>query len=123
MAENVPAEGFAALQVGQTRVLRKRAHANNGVVSPIIAFGAMPPGNACSYQRAVQPPRKLLQSSEQRLCVDNNGQRLDQSDAWMRLHRGRQPDDGVARHQAVGIQDDHMVVAAAEPLDPVLDIA
>src|SRR5512140_3353743 len=53
MAENVAAERFAALQVGQARVLRERAHANDGVVAPIIALRAMPPRDACSYQRTV----------------------------------------------------------------------
>ena len=76
----MPAERLAALQVGQSRILRKCAHANDGVVSPIIAFGAVPPGDAGSDQRAVQPPGKLLQSGEQRLGVDDDRQRLDQRD-------------------------------------------
>ena len=41
----------------------------------------------------------------------------------MRLHRRDQPDDGIAGHQAVGIEDDHVVIAGAEPLDPVFDVA
>ena len=41
----------------------------------------------------------------------------------MRFHSGHQPDDGVASHQAVGIQYDHVVISRAEPLDPVFDIA
>src|SRR5438132_8230858 len=53
VAENMPAKRFTALQVGQTRILRKRAHPNDGIVPPIIAFGAMPPGNARSYERAI----------------------------------------------------------------------
>src|SRR2546430_13526860 len=34
----------------------------------------------------------------------------------------RSPDDGVAGHQAVGIQDDHVIISRAEPLDPVFNI-
>src|SRR6202022_3932727 len=56
VAENMAAKRFAALQVREARVLRKCAHANDRVVPPIVAFGAMPPRNACSDQRAVQPP-------------------------------------------------------------------
>ena len=41
----------------------------------------------------------------------------------MRLHRGDEPDDGVAGHQTVGIEDQHALIAGAEPLYPVLDIA
>src|SRR3954453_4526602 len=83
----------------------------------------MPPGDPCSYRRAVKPTGKLLQSRKQGSRVDHDGQRLDQGNGRMPLHGGGKPYDGVARHKAVGIEDDHMVIAAAKPLDPVLDIA
>src|SRR5712664_1678685 len=56
VAENMPTKRFATLEVREACVLRKCAHANDRVVPPIVAFGAMPPRNACSDQRAVQPP-------------------------------------------------------------------
>src|SRR4029453_18259843 len=55
VAENVTAERLAARQGGQARVLRECAHANDGVMTPVVAFGAVPPRNACGYQRPVQP--------------------------------------------------------------------
>src|SRR3954447_5244087 len=83
----------------------------------------MPPGDPRSYRRAVKPSGKLLQSRKQGSRVDHDGQRLDQRNGWMPLHGGDKPDDGVARHKAVGVEYDHMVIAGAEPLDPVLDVA
>ena len=118
----MPTKGFAAFQVGKAGVLRKRAQANDGVVAPIIAFAAVPPGNACSDQRAIQPSGKLLQSGEQRFRIYDDRQRLDQSDARMRLHRRHEPHDGILGHQAVGVQHDYMIIGGAEPLDPVFDI-
>src|SRR5207245_6256449 len=61
VAENMTSKRLAARQLRQARVLRECAHANDGVVPPIVAFGAVPPRNACGYQRPVQPSRKLLQ--------------------------------------------------------------
>ena len=46
VAEDMPAERLAAPQFGKPRILRKGADANDGVVSPVIAFGAVPPGDA-----------------------------------------------------------------------------
>ena len=64
VAENMTTERLAARQVRQARVLRECAHANDGVVPPVIALGALPPCNASGYQRSVQAPRKLLQPGE-----------------------------------------------------------
>src|SRR5258705_7458949 len=50
VAENMTAERLAARQVRQPRVLCECAHANDGVVPPVVAFGAVPPRNAGSYQ-------------------------------------------------------------------------
>src|SRR4051794_10849709 len=55
MAENVSAERLAAAQFGKAGALRKRANADDGVVAPVIAFGAVPPGNSGGDQRTVQP--------------------------------------------------------------------
>src|SRR4051794_16156731 len=123
MAQNVPAERLAASQFGQPGVSRKGGYAYYRIVSPIVAFGGMPPGDSRSYRRAVKPAGKLLQSRKQGSRVDDDGQRLDQGNGWMPLHGGGKPHDGVARHQAVSIEYDHMVITAAEALDPVLDIA
>ena len=78
VAENMSAERLAAAQFGQARISRKGAHADDGVVPPIIALGAVPPGNAGGDQRAIKSSGELLQSREQRSCIDDDRQRLDQ---------------------------------------------
>src|ERR1700722_17087348 len=53
VAENMAAEGLASAQIRQACILRKRTYANDRVMPPIVAFGAVPPGNARVDQRAV----------------------------------------------------------------------
>ena len=53
VAENMPAERLASAQFGKPGILRKGADADDGVVSPVIAFGAMPPCDPGGHQRAV----------------------------------------------------------------------
>src|SRR6478609_3044320 len=123
VAHNMSAERFAAPQFGQRRILCKGAHANDGVMPPIIAFGAMPPRNARSDQRPVQASGELLQSCKQRFCIDDDRKSLDQGDLWMTFHRVGEPGDGIGGHQTVCIEDDHMVIRPTEPLYPVFDVA
>jgi len=66
---------------------------------------------------------KLLQPGKQGFRIYNDRQCLDKSDAGMPFHSGHEPHDGVARHQAVGIEYDHVLVTRAEAPDPVFDIA
>src|SRR4051812_7161315 len=123
MAEDVPAERLAATQFRKGGVLGKSFDTDDGVMPPVVAFGSMPPGNASGNQRAVQPSGKLLPPCEQRSGVHHNRQRLDQRDVPMSLHGSDKSDDGVSRHQAVSIQNNHTFIVRAEPLDPILDIA
>src|SRR3977135_379505 len=60
VAEDMPAKRFATAQVGQACILRKCADPDDGIVTPIVAFGAVPPCNARRDQRSVEPPGKLL---------------------------------------------------------------
>ena len=83
VAQDMPAERLAPLQFGKPGVLRKRADPDDGVVSPVIAFGAMPPGDPGGDQRAVQPAGELLPSRKQGSGVDHDRQRLDQRDLRM----------------------------------------
>src|SRR3981189_2670682 len=119
----MPAERFAATQLRKARVLCKSAYADDGVMAPISALSAVPPGDPGSDLRPVKPSGELLQSRKQCSCVDHDRERLDKGDAGMPLHGCGQTRDGIARPQAVGLEDDHVVVGGSEPPDPVLDIA
>lgn len=90
---------------------------------PIITFGAVPPGDPGGDQRAIKSSGELLQSRKQRSCIDYDRQRLNKRDVGMLFHGGGEPHDRVARHQAVRVQDNHMIIAGPEPSNPVFDIA
>src|SRR5439155_13099566 len=47
VAQYMPAERLASPEFGQPRILRKGADANDRIVSPVIAFGAVPPCDPC----------------------------------------------------------------------------
>src|ERR1700737_4419503 len=54
VAEDMPADRLAPPEFGKSRVLRKSAHPDDCIVSPIIAFGAVPPRDASRNQWAVK---------------------------------------------------------------------
>src|ERR1043166_7488847 len=100
----MPAERLASPEFGQPGVLRKGADANDGVVSPVIAFGAMPPRDPRGQYRAVQASGELLPTREQRLRIDDDRQRLNQRGLRLRLHGGNEANNAVTGHQTVGVQ-------------------
>src|SRR5438477_13190568 len=87
MAQDMTAERLAAAQFWKTRVLREGAHSNDGVMAPVVAFGAVPPGDPGRDQRSVKSPGKLLQPRKQRSGIDHDRERLNKGDAGMPLHR------------------------------------
>ena len=93
------------------------------MLSPIIAFRTVPPCNAGGNDRAIHTTRKLLQSAEEGEGVDDNRPRLNQGGGGIGFHRLGQADNGVAGHQTIGVEDNHMIIGRAEPLDPHRDVA
>ena len=83
----------------------------------------MPPRHATGDHRAIHAPAELLHAREQGAATDHRRQGLDQADVGVVLHAGHQAHDAVAGHQAVGIQDQHLRVGAAEATHPVGDVA
>ena len=64
VAHDVAAERLAAAQGWQTGGLGEGAGADDGVVAPVIAFGAAPPGETVRDQRAIEPAGELLHAGE-----------------------------------------------------------
>src|SRR5262245_4989229 len=83
----------------------------------------MPPGDAPGDGGAVNASGELLDASEQCIAVHYEGQRLYQAYMWVSLHCVGQPNDCVAHHQAVRVEDDHVLVATAKALHPLGDVA
>ncbi len=64
MAENMAAERLAPGKFGQAGMFCKGAHADDGVVSPVIAFRAVPPSDSGGDYRAIKPASELLHPCE-----------------------------------------------------------
>ena len=73
-----PPNGLRPGSSGRPGVLREGADADDGVVPPVVAFGAVPPGDAGGDQRPVEPPGELLQPRKQGSRIHDDRQRLDQ---------------------------------------------
>jgi hypothetical protein len=65
----------------------------------------------------------LLNAAEQTSRIDDHGKRLDEPGGRIVLHGTGQANDGVPAHETVGIEHDHEVVHAAEPRDPLGNVA
>ncbi|MCW0416168.1 hypothetical protein NB689_001922 [Xanthomonas sacchari] len=123
VAEHVAAERLAPGQRRQARLRGEGLGANHRVVAPVVAFRPVPPGHAEGDHRAVDAAAELLHAREQGVAVDHFRQGLDQADVGVGLHAGSQAHDAVAGHQAVGVQDQHLRIGAAETTHPVGDVA
>ena len=123
MAENVAAERRLARQIRQPAMIGERARADDRVMAPVVAVASHPRVRARADDGAGDPGGELLQAREQRVAVDDERQALDDARVGIGLHRRSQAHDRFARHQAVGVEDDHMRVMAAPMGDEVGDVA
>ncbi|KAG1454108.1 hypothetical protein G6F57_015580 [Rhizopus arrhizus] len=123
VAEHVAAERLAPRQRRQAGVVGEGAGADDRVVAPVVALGAVPPGHATGDHRAVHAAAELLHAGEQGAATDHRRQRLDQADIGVVLHACDQAHDAVAGHQAVGVEDQHLRIGTAKAAHPVGDVA
>ncbi len=119
VAQDVAAEWLAPVQRRQPGLCGEGSRADHGVMAPIVAFRAVPPGDPVRDRRAVNPAGELLHAGKQRAAVGDGRQRLDQADRRVRCHRRSQPHQRVAGHHAVGVQDQELAVAATPAPHPV----
>ena len=123
MAEDFPAEGFAAGKVGKLAEIRERLHADQRVVAPVAAAAELPPVEAADEERAVEPHRELLEAGEDRRAADQLGRGLEDAQVRVGLHHAGHLEDVATVHQAVGVEHHHALVAAAPGADEVADVA
>ncbi len=123
VTHDVAAEGRPAGQARQAAAFREGLDAHDGVMAPEGRFGAGPPVQAGAGDRAIEARRELLPARERRARIDQRRNGLDKAEAGLAIHQRGEPRHGAAAHQAVGVQHDHIIVAAAEARHPILDIA
>ena len=61
-----PPNGLRPAQFRQPGLLGEGARADHRVVAPVVALGAVPPGDAVRDQRAIDAAGELLHAGEQR---------------------------------------------------------
>src|SRR5687768_14402558 len=96
---------------------------NNGIMAPIITLTQLPETLACRKHGAIRPARELLQSSEERIAVDRGRSRLNDSCLRVLLHHLSQPNNCFAGHDAVGVEDDHVIIVSSPAAQEFGDVA
>src|SRR5690606_35863396 len=107
----------------QTARLRERGDANDCIVAPIVAFAPGPRSHAACDERAIDTSGKLLQAREQARAPNEERNGLEDAESRLRLHASDELDHRFRGHQAVRVQDDHVVVTTAPALHELLDVA
>jgi hypothetical protein len=92
-------------------------------VSPVVTLAQLPERQPGGEHRALHPRAELDQARKQRLTSGRQRQRLQYADLGMRLHQAGESHQRLARHDAVGIEHDHALIAVAEPAHEVGDVA
>ena len=123
VALDVAAERRLARQRRQAGRRGEGRRADDGVVAPVVALVAMPEGETGGDQRTVDVGGELRQVLQQRRRAGETRHGLDEAGALVALHGQHQTRQRRAGHDAVAVENDEVLIAAAEATHPVLDIA
>src|SRR3954466_1049068 len=116
VTQDVAAKGRFAWECWQSAMIDKGFHANNRVVAPIVGGTGLPKGNAGCQHRAIKHSRELYKTTKERCLAHWNWNSLDQARTRIRLHGANHTQQAFAAHNAVGIQNNHVLVAFAPTL-------
>ena len=123
VAEDMAAEGLAALQFGKPARLGKGFRADDGVVAPVISVAAMPGRKTGGDHRTIHTAGELRHAGVRRPAVAQQRQRLDDAGLRIGRHGAGESDQQLAAHLAVGVEHDHVVIGAAPAPHEVGDVA
>ena len=104
-------------------VLDERCHAQDRVVAPIVRFAELPEAHARSEERPVSARAELLDAGVESLVAYRSRRGLDHARVFVRFHQPDQRRQALARHDAVGVEDDHVAIGPAPAAAEVGDIA
>ena len=99
--------------MGQAGVAGKRTHANDGVVTPVVAVAEIPPGETGGEHRPVTGAGELVGAREQGVAIHQARNGLDDAGVGIGLHEPGESHHGVTAHHAVGIEYQHLLVMTA----------
>ena len=111
VTEYFAAERRSSRQRRQRAMLGERAQPDDGVMAPVVAFPELPESQTTRKQRSVQAHGELQQPREQRFAPSQQRQRLDDADLRVGIHHLRESDQRLTRHDAVGVEHDHVAIS------------
>ena len=113
VAQNETSEGRPAGQRGQTGMGGECAHANDGVMAPVVAVAEIPPGQPRRQHRPIAGAGKLMAAREQGVAIDQPRNGLNDAGMGIGLHQARETHDRRTTHHAVGIEHQQVLVMPA----------
>ncbi len=123
VTQDLAAQRFLARKVREARMSSEGREADDGVVAPEIARAARPPGQAGAEQAAMYAQCKLLAARRIGAGADDDRQRLDQGRPRAGVHATHQFEHRFWRNERVGVELEHVLIAAAPALDEIVDVA
>ena len=123
MAQYGAAQGRLAGKLRQPAILHKRVDADDGIVPEVLGVPELPEMKTGRQDGTVHMVGKLLQPGDKRFAVYRPGNRLQNPDIRPRLHGGDHSYNRFARHDAVGVEHNHIAVAAPPTAAKIGDVA
>src|ERR1041385_495602 len=113
VAHDLAAERRPAGKTVESAILDERLDPENRVVAPIGAFAELPVMESRRKHRAIDASSELLRAGVERFVIHGHRNRLDDARARAAFHKSYEAHDGLTSHQAVGIENDHVIVVCA----------
>ena len=101
----------------------ERCDADDRVVTPIVRFAELPEMQARGEDRAIDAGRELLRPAIKRVPPCRFGGRLQNADVRIRFGDFHESSNAVAGHHAVGVEHDHVAIAASPAAAEIGDVA
>ncbi len=122
VAQDTAAEGGFAGEFRQAAAFHKGAGAQQGVVAPVVGVGALPEFQPHGGRHEVEAGGELHDTAEECFPPDGNEAGLEQADAGVALHEHDHAAHGLGGHEAVSVEDQHVVVGVAPTDAEFLDV-
>ena len=104
-------------------MLYEGLEAYDGIVAPVVALADLPEIHSCMENGPVERRGKLHHAGEQGFASDELGHGLDDPRVGIGVHHRGKAADNAGLKNAVGIQDDHVTVAASPAPAEVADVS
>src|SRR5438094_874282 len=101
----------------------ERCDADDRVVPPIMRFAELPEMQTGGEDRTIDAGRELLRAAIERVASRGLGGRLQDPDVGIRFGDLHESSDALSGHHAVGVEHDHVAIAASPAAAEIGDVA